>query len=684
MHLGTTDGCPIERQQISNCRLRALVLSSIGFGLFLVATATHLSSQAPRSWSTVLAPSRATDWSNAGVPGGIPNRTTICANVATTDTTKQIQEKIDNCPANQVVMFPVGTWNLTLSIYAHKGIVLRGAGPTKTIINLPTSGYGDILFSVDGTGENPNGLPRYPPNLGSTKWTGGLTKGSTVLTLASTAGIVAGQRIVLDQYNAPYIFTSAINGKCDSHNSCGRNDNPLQFFGADSRAQQEMVQVESVNSPTQITITAPGVAYDHSASLSPEAFYWNTHGANGPGNISYAGVEDMQINANFNNFAISMGYCDYCWTKNVTVTNLGRTAVFFLWGTHDEVRDSYFSSRNTSGGPTQYGIELISTSFAKVENNIFFGVTASILPETSYALVAGYNYILNTAPGPQFGSFEPHLAHNYLQLYEGNVLDEIMYDNVWGSSSHNTAFRNRASGHSPNKTSYRVAIKVNADNHYMNIVGNVIGDPTFHTHYQCDNVDRRPTDDFEFDLGFWGSCQNGIDSDNPYDTVTESSLMRWGNWDAVTYLANGSTNGVRWCTGAGVGNPACTGSESASTDPEFPGLAHPSQILPSSFYLTAKPSWFGDNIWPPIGPDVNCSTNCIANTANHAAKIPAQLCYENTAKNSAGFLTAFDAKACYERRDLLPANKARIVGGRSAVEFGSTGNVHHEHADSGN
>jgi hypothetical protein len=361
----------------------------------------------------------------------------------------------------------------------------------------------------------------------------------------------------------------------------------------------------------------------------------------------------MQINANFNNFAISMGFCDDCWTKNVAVTHIARTAVFFLWGTHDEVRDSYFSSKNGPGGPTQYGIELIATSFTKVENNIFFGITGNILPESSYALVAGYNYMLNTAPGAQFGSIEPHLAQNYLHLYEGNVLDEVMYDNVWGSSSHNTVFRNRVSGDSPNKTNYRTAIKINTHNYYMNIVGNVIGDPTFHTLYQCDNVDRSSTDNYEFDLGFWGSCLNGIDSKNPYDTVTESSLMRWGNWDAVTDRTDGSKNGVRWCTGVGVGNPACTGSETANTDPAFPGLAHPSRTLPASFYLPGKPSWFGNVIWPSIGPDVTCTTNCIANTDNHAAKIPAQLCYENTAKDSKGFLTAFDANACYAVHDNL-------------------------------
>jgi len=603
-----------------------------------------------QAWSGILSPSRAIDWSTAGIPGGIPSRTTICANVLVTDTTAQIQSKMDGCSPNGVVKFPAGTWTLSGSIYANKGIVLRGAGPTQTRINLPAGG-GNIFLGVNGS----RAIGGYPPNLGSTNWTGGLTKGSTVLTLASTAGVVAGQRIVLDQHNASYIYPDGVEGLCTSGNSCGRNDSPLQFYGSETRAQPEIVEIQSVDSSTQITIKPPGVAYTHSAGLAPQAFYWNVTGSNGPGNIKYAGVEDMTINANSNSDAVSMPFCDYCWVKNVAVINIARSAVFFWWSYRDEIRDSYFSSTNTPGGPTQYGVELLATSFVKVENNIFFGITSNILPETSYGLVAGYNYTLNTASGAQFGSIEPHLSHNYLQLYEGNIVDEIMYDNSWGSSSQNTSFRNRASGDGANKNNFRAAIKINAQNHYMNIVGNVLGDPTFHTRYRCDNADTNQTDNFEYDLGFWNSCEAGIGGTDPYDTVTQSSLMRWGNWDAVTYKANGNTNGVRWCTGSGAGNPACTADETASTDPTFPGLANPSTSLPASFYLAAKPSWFGSVIWPPIGPDVACTTNCIANSANHAAMIPAQLCYESTAKDGNGFLTAFDATACYYSGSTAPA-----------------------------
>lgn len=590
-------------------------------------------------WSGVLAPARAADWTQAGAPGGVPVRSVICANVLTTDNTSQIQTKITNCPVNQVVKFPAGTWNLSGNLCSLKGIVLRGVGPT-TILHL--SG-GDIYFSVAGCG----GLGSYPPNLGSTNWTGGLTRGSTVLTVASTAGVLAGQHVVLDQRNAAYVFTTGIEGACTSGNSCGRNDTPLQFNGASSRAQEEIVEIQTVDSATQITIKAPGISHDYTIGLVPQVFYWNTAGAQGPGNIKFAGVEDMKIDANGNNYAVSMPFCDECWVKNVSVINMARSGVFFWWGYKDEMRDSFLSASNSPGGPTEYGVEALQTTFTKIENNICFGVTACILPEGTYGLVVAHNHTLNTATGSQFASFSAHLSHNFGMLYEDNSTPEIAFDNSWGSASQSTLFRNALSGHSPNKNNFRAALKINSQSHYMNVVGNVLGDTAYHTRYRCDNVDTGTTDNFVYDLGFWNSCEAGIDGGNPYDTVTQSSLMRWLNWDAVTYIANGNTNGIRSCTGVGVGNPACTASETASADPTFPGLASPAAILPASFYLNSQPAFWSvvgstQPPWPPIGPDITGGN--MTGFAGHAYKNPAQLCYENRMANGA---IPFDAPQCY-------------------------------------
>ena len=622
----------MRRGQSSPLILFVLLISTLSFG---------------QAWSGILPSSRAVDWTNAGIPNGIPSRNTVCATLNSGASTSTIQSAMNSCPSGQVIQFGSGTFTLTSSIYADKGIVLRGNGPSNTQINLNNGA--NILLGL-GTG----GQGTYPTGLGSTNWTGGVTRGSTVLTVASTSGLAAGQTVVLDQHNASYVYTSAVEGPCTSGNSCGRNDSPLQFWGSDDRAQAEMVLIQSVNSSTQITVAAPGVSHDYSSSLTPQVFYWNS-----PKNAQYAGIENMSVNANGVDRALSLPFCDYCWVKNVVVTNTGRSGVFFYWGYRDEVRDSYLSASNSAGAPTEYGIEILEATFTKAENNILYGVTSPFLIEGSYGTVLGYNYTLNTSSGNQFADYDTHLAHNFLQLWEGNVGGTIAYDNSWGSSSHMTSFRNRMSGNAPNKTNYRVAMKVNAQSHYMNLVGNVIGDPTFHTQYVCDNTHSQGTDNFVFDLGFWNSCDHGTSN---YDSVTESSLIRWGNWDGVTWKANGSTNGVRYCTGSGAGNPACTGSETGSNDPTFPGLASPSTTLPASFYngvtsahascgtglsFWKNPSTGSCPVYPPIGPEVACTKNCTANTANHAAMIPAQLCYQNTSKDGNGFLTAFDANACY-------------------------------------
>ena len=607
-----------------------------------------------QAWSGILAPARATDWTQAGIPGGVPSSTwPNCATTACNSlfsgnvTTASINAAIMSAPGQSVVRIPAGTF--TANIYANRSnVVVRGAGTTQTMLT------GTVYFSQNGSA----GQGSYPSGpLGSTSWTGGLTRASTVLTLASTSGISAGQDIIVDQDDAPWVFLNGvedgINGSLPTGNSAGRNDNPLGWGGSANRAELELVHVLSVNSSTQITIAAPGVSFDHSTSLAPQAFFWSG------GNVQYDGIENMSVNVNGQDFGVSMPWCDFCWVKNVAVTHTARAGIYFLFGYRDEVRDSYIQGSNGAPGPTDYGVEINGTSLSKVENNIFFGITSNVLMEGSYGAVIAYNYTLDTASGPQITAIDTHLAHNDLQLWEGNVTSGEAYDNSWGSASQMTSFRNYASGRSPNKMGFQTPFQINAHNYYMNLVGNVFGDPTFHTAYQCDNTNYTgfSSDVFIYNLGFWDSCDHGIDSNDPYDAVTLSSLMRWGNWDAVTYNASGSSHhGTRWCTGSGTGssgsdayNAPCTTSETAGSDPTFPGLPSPSATLPASFYQSSEPSWFmtpwGSPAWPPIGPDVTGGN--IANTGGHANQIPAQLCYINTAKDTNGFLTAFDASSCY-------------------------------------
>lgn len=523
-------------------------------------------------------------------------------------------------------------------------------------------------------GNGTGGQGSYPTGVNTTTFTGGLTQGSTVLTVGSTTGISPGQTVILTQQNASYVFTTGVEGPCTSGNSCGVNVSAKQFPSSSTWAQIQEVRVVSVNSgANQITIAAPGTAFTYQAGLSPVVFFWNT-----PNSFQFDGIENMTVNSNANGnaFLLSLPFCDFCWVKNVAMINaVSRGAMFFYFGYGDEADNNYVGGGTGAGGPTDYGIEFLETTFGKIQNNIVVNTTTPIITEGSYGLVAGYNDFVRNRTDNEFGNIITHLSHAYMQLFEGNVGSQIEYDNSWGSSSHMTSFRNFMNGHDPNATNFTTAMKINSQNHYVNVIGNVIGDPTFFSASNYEGNSSNWTtvcgnDAVEYDMGFWNNCEIGIDGANPYDSVSGSSLVRWGNWDGVTYNASGSSHhGTRYCTGSGTGssgtdanNAACTASDTASTDPNFPGLSPPSTTIPPSFYTgitsvvpscgTGLSFWKGASggtcpPYPPIGPDVTCSTNCSSNTANHAALIPAQLCYNQLTKDGNGFITNFDANACY-------------------------------------
>jgi hypothetical protein len=594
-----------------------------------------------QNWNGILSSGRAIDWSNAGIPGGVPTgwsncTTTACNTAYSTPTAANINTACAGAPDNSVVRIPAGTYSLSTSIHCNRSnVILRGAGPTQTTLTL----NGHNVLMGNGSG----GQGSTPSGLGS-KTLSTLTKGSTVLTVASTSGMSVGQVVAITESNPAWVNATGNEGNENSTWCTGS----LNFFGCSANSVSEMAEITNVNAgANQITIAAPGLSQTYSSGLSPKVIYWSTSGV-----YKNNGVENMKINASNTDFAVALTFCHSCWVKNVAVINTARSGVYSFFGYRDEIRDSYISASNSAGAPTEYGIEVDRGALVKIENNIIFGVTSPTQVESSYGVVLGYNYALNTAVDNQFPGLDFHRAHTYMALEEGNIASNTDFDFVWGSSSHNTVFRNRFSGKDPNKVNYFAAIKINAWNRYINLVANVIGTTGVHSYYECSQTYQRGNDNSSvFDLGFNNTCGNGTSG---YDATTYSSLMRWGNWDTVT-------NATRYCTGSGTPIAACPASETASTDGTFPGLASPSTSFPASFYLSSKPSWFGSVPWPAIGPDVTGGN--ITSAGGHANKIPAQICYESTTKTN-GFLTAFDASACYNSGTTsdLPASPSGLTG----------------------
>src|SRR5262249_19204145 len=174
----------------------------VGFLVTAVPTLT----QAQLS-SGLLDPSRAVDWSSAGVTGGIPVRTTICATLNPGATAAQISSAISACPSGQVVFLNAGTYTLSSAISLSKNnVTLRGAGADQTILvttgNDSGCGIGFVGFAIRVCTSNGTNIANGGGTAKNTAaWSAGYAKGTATVTLSSTINLVVGSTIFLDQLN---------------------------------------------------------------------------------------------------------------------------------------------------------------------------------------------------------------------------------------------------------------------------------------------------------------------------------------------------------------------------------------------------------------------------------------------------------------------------------------------------
>ena len=227
----------------------------------------------------IIDPSRSTDWTQAGVLGGIPIRTTICATLNPGATATQITEAISACPSGQVVFLNAGTYNLSAGIvFDNKSnVTLRGAGPDQTFLIFTGGDHcagfgGDICF----TSGDPNDGFDGPSNIGT--WTAGYSVGTTSITLGSiTRGSIdhlqVGSVIFLDQLDDTsdpgdvYV--------CQTPNVCSMQAGSKN--GRASRGQQEPQVVTSISGSGPWTVgISPGVRMPNiSSGKSPEVWWLN-------------------------------------------------------------------------------------------------------------------------------------------------------------------------------------------------------------------------------------------------------------------------------------------------------------------------------------------------------------------------------------------------------------------------
>lgn len=591
----------------------------------------------PLSYAEIIAPDRRIDWSQAGVTGSIPNRTTICATLNPGATAAQINTAIQNCSAGQVVFLNAGTYNLSSGIdfNGKNDITLRGAGPDQTLLKFtgssPCRGMGADICVGPADSDGISYYVEYPAHIAD--WTSGFAKGTTQITLSNTTGLVAGMVIVLDQLDDANTDNGAV-WVCQTAGVCV--DEGPGGAGRANRAQTQMVKVTAING-LSVTITPGLYMQNWRASQSPQAFWGNRTG------FAFGmGVEGVTVdnsnNQSGNRSDIYLIWCNGCWVKNVKDVNSDRNHVWLYQTTHSTVRDSYFYGTKNAASQS-YGVESYMGSDNLVENNIFQHITAPLMTGGSTeGTVYGYNYAIddyyNVSPNWMQGSNYFHAAGNSMVLNEGNDGINVSADNIHGTQHFVTVFRNYFAGWESGKTAQTVAINLYSFNRYFNIVGNVLGAPGYHKSYESIPPSFTNPDTSIYRLGDPGNLPAA-----KTDALVKTTLLRWGNYDTVA-------NAVKWDS-----------SEVPSGLSQYANPVPSDHNLPASLYLSAKPGWWPASIpWPPIGPDVTGGN--VSGVGGHVYKIPAHLCYDNTPKDSNGILL-FNANNCYGDSGDAPPSSPR-------------------------
>jgi hypothetical protein len=488
-----------------------------------------------------------------------------------TDDSAGINSCINAAAAGTAVLLPAGTYFVNSPIRLKSSVVLRGAGANATTINLGASGtlttqnfsfsydvQPPVSYAVLSTGYLLSGAPK---------------KGDTSLTLVNAGDANVGDWISVGSDDDPSLVSAdGTDGTCSW---CADNTG--------HHLMQQIVQVTAKSGST-VTISRP-LYYPLYTTPQFRRYSFNTQRA-GYENFKAVGYADLGAGS-----IIELWGCLECWVKGVETYNTGSSSnsahVRLAQSYGCEVRDSYLHFGRSSASGSNYGVHVeFVNSDHKIENNILRNNRHSFVFEGGGSGVAVlYNYIDDnyTDDLSYLGSARvSHGAHPYMNLIEGNIISHVVADDYLGSSSHLAFFRNWLRGDEtgtgvPQLPSSRFyAIDVFPMNTYYSFVGNVLGGPAG-GHVDWSGSTLLSSGD--------ASCDNSVVygygcGDVGYSAAPKATSINHGNYDFTTHS-------VAYWDG---------------------GTVH---ALPASMYYAQKPTWWGTQTWPPIGPDVAGYTGSI-------------------------------------------------------------------------
>jgi len=612
---------------------------------------------------------------------GIPNRTTIYKTLSPSggDDTAAINAALSSCPPGNVVLLTTGVFQISGNglVFTSSSCTLRGSGPgtqKNTGINAVNAGLPiaqscsvqtsatNSVYCPDATATqlikvdratNANSAALYvfsrgvtlgkSYDLGSDAVQGAY---SVILTSKPSPAIHVGDMVVIDENtdNDPNVVWGPSFGPAGDGSRRWFTAGVQQSNGLNrqDRSLVQWMEVSAVNGST-ITFDTP-LTYPYHTAYAAQLTV--TTGSPNSGFLHGAGVEDLFVwggmgGDGHGNIAVS--YCAYCWVKNVEASWSIGSDIGFYNTFRNVLRDSFVHETPTPhpGGGGYLTTLTAGSSENLIENNIFwYGNKVNTMRATGGGNVFAYNYTDDAFGGqypdsPEAGINAGHYTTPHLELLEGNYSHNFKGDSYWGNSIYITAFRNwfsaHRAAHSPLATyTYNDgncvrdygdyagdssgAVDVQAYNFYQSFIGNILG-------RNGQQLLTEPTGCHGPETAFvlqittasqWHTATGGSANEVPIWQfgAYQATVNSTGSWSFVDTTINTQTRNGNWDWMTEAQHWYGTGG---TTD----GGATPVTI-PSSFYLTSKPAFFGSDTWPWVDP-----------TTGATYTLPAMYCFEH-------------------------------------------------------
>jgi hypothetical protein len=351
----------------------------------------------------------------------------------TTDDAAVFQQAIDSVAlaAPGAVLVPAGTYLLESTLELKTGVVLRGEGSDKThlVVDVPSASYEGGVGAKGGYGAGPFAI------------TAGSTAGSKTLTLSGASGLKAGQVVwIYSENDAAVMYTDPEWNQSWAENAVG-----------------QILEIKSV-SGQQVTLDAP-LRLTHPQARKPELRVLDV--------VRDVGVEDLHIKRldQAEDYLVRFERTVNGWLRSCHLEWCTRGHVQLSLARHITIEgNEMHHAYDYGGGGHGYGVQVSSAvSDCLVENNTFYVLRHSLLIQLG---ANGNVFANNFSRDRKLTDISIHGHYSYMNLFEGNQVEEAVYADYWGPIGPlTTLYRNRVT---------KAAIKILDHSDKENVVGNTV------------------------------------------------------------------------------------------------------------------------------------------------------------------------------------------------------------------